>query len=62
MMRLGTREPGGRTYDLHQSDYAPQEEAIRCGVQVMASAALRAVRLRVRELTDAAQVPERSEG
>ena len=52
MMRLGTRAPGGPTYDLHQSDYAPQEEAISCGVQVMASTALRAIRLRVRELHD----------
>ncbi|GAA2519547.1 M20 family metallopeptidase [Kocuria salsicia] len=62
MMRLGTREPGGRTFDLHQSDYAPQEEAIRCGVQVMASTALRALRLRVRELADATLPPEGTEG
>lgn len=54
MMRLGTRAPGGPTYDLHQSDYAPQEEAINCGVQVMASTALRAIRLRVRDLHDTA--------
>lgn len=54
MMRLGTRAPGGTSYDLHRSDYIPQEEAIACGVQVMASTALRAVRLRARELHEAA--------
>lgn len=42
MMRLGTRTPGGETYDLHRGDYAPDERAIVTGVRVMASAALRA--------------------
>lgn len=44
MMRLGTRTPGGETYDLHRGDYAPDERAIACGVRVMAAAALRSVR------------------
>lgn len=49
MMRLGTRTPGGRTYDLHQADYIADEEAIRCGVQVMANTALRAVMMHLRQ-------------
>ncbi len=44
MIRLGTRTPGGPTYDLHQGDFIPDERAIGYGVQVMATAALRAVR------------------
>lgn len=44
MMRLGTRTPGGETYDLHRGDYRPDERAISSGVLVMASAALRAAR------------------
>ncbi|MFW0155443.1 amidohydrolase [Rothia sp. P6271] len=44
MIRLGTRTPGGITYDLHRGDYNPDERAIGYGVQVMASTALRAVR------------------
>lgn len=43
MMRLGTRTPGGETFDLHRGDYAPDEAAISCGVRVMAAAALQAV-------------------
>lgn len=44
MMRLGTRTHSGETYDLHRGDYIPDEHAIGCGVRVMASAALRALR------------------
>lgn len=43
MMRLGTRTPGGETYDLHRGDYRPDEQAIGCGIRVMAAAAMRAV-------------------
>ncbi|MGG5751131.1 amidohydrolase [Zafaria sp. Z1313] len=43
MLRLGTRTPGGETYDLHRGDYVPDERAISTGVRVMAAAALRAV-------------------
>ncbi len=43
MMRLGTRTPGGETYDLHRGDYRPDERAIGYGIRVMAAAALRAV-------------------
>lgn len=43
MLRLGTRTPGGETYDLHRGDYIPDERAIATGVRVMASAALHAI-------------------
>lgn len=49
MMRLGTRTRGGRTHDLHQAEYVADEEAIACGVQVMASTALRAILHHIRE-------------
>lgn len=37
MARLGTRTPGGRTYDLHQGDVVIDEEAIGCGARLLAS-------------------------
>lgn len=43
MMRLGTRTPGGETYDLHRGDYIPDEAAIEVGVTVMTAAAVRAI-------------------
>ncbi|MHA7239425.1 amidohydrolase [Arthrobacter sp. TMS1-12-1] len=43
MMRLGTRTPGGETYDLHRGDYRPDERAIEYGVRVMVTAALQTV-------------------
>ncbi|WP_104168464.1 amidohydrolase [Arthrobacter sp. SX1312] len=43
MMRLGTRTPGGETYDLHRGDYRPDERAIGYGIRVMTAAALRAI-------------------
>lgn len=43
MFRLGTRAPGGETFDLHQGNYRPDERAIDTGVRVMAAAALRAM-------------------
>ncbi|MDO4898432.1 MAG: amidohydrolase [Rothia sp. (in: high G+C Gram-positive bacteria)] len=44
LIRLGTRVPGGTTFDLHRGDYAPDERAIEVGVRVMAATALRAIR------------------
>jgi amidohydrolase len=38
MARLGTRTPGGRTYDLHQGDLVIDERAILCGAKVLAGA------------------------
>lgn len=43
MLRLGTRTPGGPTFDLHQGDYNPDERAIGVGMQIFTQAALRAL-------------------
>jgi amidohydrolase len=37
MARLGTRTPGGRTYDLHQGDLVVDEESLRHAVALFAS-------------------------
>ena len=44
MMRLGTRTPGGPTYDLHQGNLHIDERAIGIGARLMAEAAWRALR------------------
>ncbi|MEC9053195.1 MAG: amidohydrolase, partial [Actinomycetota bacterium] len=44
MMRLGTRTPGGVTYDLHQGNPHIDERAIPIGARLMAEAAWRALR------------------
>ena len=54
MFRLGTRALGDPTYDLHQGDYAPSEQAIGIGVRVMAATALRAVRFELAKAAKAA--------
>ena len=43
MLRLGTRTPDGKTYDLHRGDYIPDESCIGVGVRIMVAAALQAV-------------------
>ena len=40
MARLGTRTPGGRTYDIHQGDFEVDEAAIGVGIRVLARVAL----------------------
>jgi amidohydrolase len=40
MGRLGTRTPGGPTYDLHQGDLRVDERAVTVGAKVLAAAAL----------------------
>jgi amidohydrolase len=40
MARLGTRTPGGPTYDLHQGDLRIDERAISVGASVLSAAAL----------------------
>ena len=40
MARLGTRTPGGRTYDIHQGDFRVDERAIGVGARLLARAAL----------------------
>jgi len=37
MGRLGTRTPGGRTYDLHQGDLRVDERAVGVGAKVLAA-------------------------
>lgn len=41
LARLGTRTPGGRTYDLHMGDLMIDERAIGIGAMVLASACIR---------------------
>lgn len=38
LARLGTRTPGGRTYDLHQADFRLDEAAIDAGTRLLAAA------------------------
>lgn len=45
MARLGTRTPGGPTYDLHQGNLRIDERATVIGARVLAGAAVEAVRL-----------------
>ncbi len=41
MFRLGTRTPGGATYDLHQGDLRIDEQAVGIGARVLAAVAVR---------------------
>jgi len=43
MGRLGTRTPGGRTFDLHQGSLRVDERSVAVGAKVLAAAALRAL-------------------
>jgi amidohydrolase len=43
MARLGTRMPGGPTYDLHQGDLRVDERAVAIGAKVLGATALRAL-------------------
>jgi len=59
MARLGTRTPGGRTFDIHQGDFRVDERAVSVGARLLARAALLAgTSTQVRE--HAAKVPERA--
>ncbi len=40
LARLGTRVPGGATYDLHRGDFEPDESAIAVGVRALVAASL----------------------
>ncbi|HET9657444.1 MAG TPA: amidohydrolase [Kineosporiaceae bacterium] len=40
MIRLGTRVPGGRTFDLHQGDFTVDERCVAIGARVLAAIAL----------------------
>ncbi len=39
MARLGTRTPGGRSYDIHQGDLQVDERAIGLGMRLLARVA-----------------------
>jgi amidohydrolase len=43
MFRLGTRTPGGATYDLHQGDLRVDEQAVGVGARILAGVALRSL-------------------
>ncbi len=53
MARLGTRTPGGPTYDLHQGNLRVDERATAIAARVLAEAALGARRRGHREVTTA---------
>jgi hypothetical protein len=38
MARLGTRTPGGRTYDLHQGDLVVDEGSVAAAARLLAGA------------------------
>jgi amidohydrolase len=44
MARLGTRSPGGPTYDLHQGNLRVDERATMIGARVLAESAVNALR------------------
>jgi amidohydrolase len=46
MFRLGTRTPGGPTYDLHRPDFRVDERAVEVGARVLAAVALQDLRER----------------
>ncbi|MBR7743549.1 amidohydrolase [Phycicoccus sp. BSK3Z-2] len=53
MARLGTRTPGGPTYDLHQGDLVVDERAIALGARLLAkTAVVRGLDVRRRALTE----------
>lgn len=53
LARLGTRTPGGATFDLHQGDFAVDERAVAHGARVLAGAVVAAVS----RVTDTAERP-----
>ena len=52
MGRLGTRTPGGPTYDLHQGDLVVDERALGFGAKVLVGAVLDAGRRHAQTLLD----------
>ncbi|WP_218852805.1 amidohydrolase [Spelaeicoccus albus] len=43
MARLGTRTPGGRTFDIHQGDFDADERTLEFGIRTLTAAALSAL-------------------
>ena len=52
MGRLGTRTPGGPTYDLHQGDLVIDERALGFGAKVLVGAVLDAARRHAQTVLD----------
>ncbi len=46
LVRLGTRTPGGCTYDLHRGDLIADEDSIGCGARLLAAAPFGALAVR----------------
>ena len=44
LVRVGTRTPGGKTYDIHQGDYLVDERVVGVATRVFTAAALAALR------------------
>ncbi|UFU03899.1 amidohydrolase [Ruania suaedae] len=59
MARLGTRTPGGRSYDLHQPELVVDERAIGVGARFLAQVALDAGRRLQEDESGAGEVPVR---
>jgi amidohydrolase len=47
MLRLGTRTPGGPTFDLHQGNLLVDERAVGIGARLLARAALTTITTRL---------------
>jgi amidohydrolase len=47
MLRLGTRTPGGPTYDLHQGNLRVDERSVGIGARLLSRAAIAAIRTRL---------------
>jgi amidohydrolase len=62
MMRLGTRTPGGRSYDLHQGDLVIDERAIPVGVRVLTAVVRRDLRSRFGHLMPSSGLPAPGSG
>jgi amidohydrolase len=47
MLRLGTRTPGGPTYDLHQGNLRVDERSVGIGARLLSRAAIAAIQTRL---------------
>ena len=59
MMRLGTRTPGGATYDLHQGNLRVDERAVGIGARLLAETAVERSPPRMTRRSAVANVPYR---
>lgn len=59
LARLGTRTPGGPTYDLHRGDFFPDERCLPVGIRLLTNLALNHAYLAIQP-TPIAALPEQS--